>query len=103
MRFHYHTYRIPKQSGGTRLITAPSRTLKHFQRALVDLETNRWPLEPSATGFRPGSSVVENAMPHVGKRLVVNVDLKGFFPNTKFPGFSRFCISVSTAGSPRGR
>jgi retron-type reverse transcriptase len=81
----YHTYRIPKQSGGTRLITAPSRTLKHFQRALVDLEMNRWPLEPSATGFRPGSSVVENAMPHVGKRLVVNVDLKGFFPNTKFP------------------
>jgi retron-type reverse transcriptase len=81
----YHTYHIPKQSGGIRLITAPSKTLKHFQRALVDLEMNRWPLEASATGFRPGSSVVENAFPHVGKRLVVNVDLKGFFPNTKFP------------------
>jgi retron-type reverse transcriptase len=81
----YHTYHIPKQSGGNRLITAPSKTLKHFQRALVDLEMNRWPLETSATGFRPGSSVVENAFPHVGKRLVVNVDLKGFFPNTKFP------------------
>ena len=81
----YHTYHIPKQSGGIRLITAPSKTLKHFQRALVDLEMNRWPLETSATGFRPGSSVVENALPHVGKRLVVNVDLKGFFLNTKFP------------------
>ena len=46
---------------------------------------NDWPLEDSAKGFRPGCGVVDNALIHIGKRLVVNVDLKGFFPNTRFP------------------
>ncbi|MBQ31842.1 MAG: hypothetical protein CL923_04710 [Deltaproteobacteria bacterium] len=81
----YRTYHIPKQSGGTRLITAPSTTLKHFQRTLLDQVMNGWDLHETAMGFRQGCGVVDNALPHIGKRLVVNVDLKGFFPNTKFP------------------
>ena len=82
---HYKTYSIPKQSGGKRLITAPSKTLKYFQRSLLDKVMNNWELEDCATGFRPGYGLLDNALPHVKKRIVVNVDIKGFFPNTKFP------------------
>ncbi len=81
----YRTYPLPKRSGGTRIITAPHPTLKRFQRAVLDQELNTWELHDAATGFRPGIGIVENARRHCGQALVVNVDIKGFFPNTRFP------------------
>ena len=80
----YETYKIPKKTGGSRLITAPKRKLKEFQRAILDRVGNYWKLEDCVTGFRPGYGLVENAIPHTCRRIVVNVDIKGFFPNTRF-------------------
>ncbi len=81
----YRTYPLPKRSGGTRTITAPQETLKRLQRAVLDRELNSWELHEAATGFRQGVGIVENARRHCGRPLVVNVDIKGFFPNTRFP------------------
>jgi RNA-directed DNA polymerase len=41
--------------------------------------------EPAAVGFLPGRSVLTNARPHGGRRVVVNFDLAGFFPTIGFP------------------
>jgi retron-type reverse transcriptase len=38
---------------------------------------------PSATGFERGKSVVDNAMPHVGRAVVVKMDVVDFFSSTK--------------------
>ena len=40
---------------------------------------------PVAHGFVPNRSIVTNAKPHVGKKWVVNFDIKDFFPFTKTP------------------
>ena len=85
MNGFYRTYDLPKASGGKRKITAPKPTLKAFQRAVLARELEKWHLHDAATGFRTGYSIVDNAKLHVGRKLVVNVDIKGFFPNTKFP------------------
>ncbi len=78
----YSTYNLPKKSGGNRLITAPDEKLKNLQRAILNYGFAPIDKSPSATGFRKGTSIVGNALPHVAKKIVVNVDIEGFFPNT---------------------
>jgi RNA-directed DNA polymerase len=78
----YFAYKLPKKSGGNRVITAPDEKLKSLQRAILAHGFAPIDKSPSATGFRKGTSIVSNALPHVGKQIVVNVDIEGFFPNT---------------------
>lgn len=85
----YHSWDLPKRKGGTRRITAPAPLLKTIQRRLLDVVFAQVPCHPAATGFRAGISIADNARPHVGRKVVVNVDLQGFFPNTRFKRLRR--------------
>ena len=81
---HYVTFSIPKRSGGKRLIMAPKRRLKAIQRKLLALLIEKLPLHESAHAFRRGRNVRTGAEPHVGKGLVLRLDLKDFFPSVTF-------------------
>jgi len=50
-----------------------------FENILLKL-----PMHPAAHGFIKGRSIRTNAAPHVGKQVVVNADLKDFFPTITF-------------------
>lgn len=78
----YHSWLLPKRKGGKREISAPKPYLKAIQRALLDALFCKVPLHDCVTGFRKDHSIKDNAVPHVGKPVVVNVDIAGFFPNT---------------------
>jgi len=78
---HYVTFSIPKRSGGKRLIMAPKRRLKAIQRKLLALLVEKFPLHESAHAFRRGRNVRTGAEPHVGKAIVLRLDLKDFFPS----------------------
>jgi hypothetical protein len=78
---HYVTFAIPKRSGGRRLIYAPKRRLKAIQRRLNALLVGKLPISQAAHGFRPGRSVASNAQPHVGKAVVIKLDLEDCFPS----------------------
>ena len=74
------TFRLRKKHGGYREITAPKGGLRGILNALnILLQTYDEPT-PWAFGFVCGRSVVDNARPHVGKRYILNLDLKDFFP-----------------------
>lgn len=79
----YVTYELPKRSGGKRLISAPAVVLKTSQRALLKLLYAEG-FSDQAMGFVPGRSIKDNAAVHVGKKIVVNADIKGFFPSTEY-------------------
>lgn len=81
---HYVTFSIPKRSGGRRLIMAPKRRLKAIQRRLLALVIEKLPVSPHAHAFRRGHSIRTGAEPHVGKRLLLRLDLKDFFPSVTF-------------------
>lgn len=81
---HYVTFALKKRSGGTRLIHAPKRKLKGLQRRLNELLIGRLPVSQAAHGFRVGRSVATNAGPHVGKPVVVKLDLQNCFPSIGF-------------------
>jgi RNA-directed DNA polymerase len=81
---HYKRFYLPKKSGGKRLISAPMPLLKAAQHWILENILNKIPVSPSAHGFVAERSIVSNALPHVGKEVVVNLDLKNFFPTLTF-------------------
>lgn len=80
----YHTFQIMKKSGGIREIAAPKYTLKVIQRCLVEILYCLYEDHKAANGFVPGRSIASNAKNHFGKRYVLNIDIKDFFPSTRF-------------------
>nr|AAL40743.1 reverse transcriptase RT-Ne144 [Nannocystis exedens] len=82
---HYRRFLLPKKTGGLRLISAPMPRLKRAQAWALEHIFNKLSFEPAAHGFVAGRSIVSNARPHVGADVVVNLDLKDFFPTVSFP------------------
>jgi len=82
---HYRRFAMPKKTGGERIISAPMPRLKRAQYWVLENVLARAPLHPAAHGFLKGRSIVSNAAPHVGQALVINVDLKDFFPSIAMP------------------
>jgi RNA-directed DNA polymerase len=81
---HYRRYEIPKKTGGVRRISAPKPRLASAQQKVFHDILERLTVEPEAHGFVKARSIVTNALPHVGKRVVANLDLKDFFPTITF-------------------
>ncbi|MDR2032639.1 MAG: reverse transcriptase family protein [Azoarcus sp.] len=82
---HYRRFEIAKKTGGTRLISAPMPRLKRAQYWILDNILAKVPVHAAAHGFLPGRSIRGNAAPHVGRAVVINLDLKNFFPSIHYP------------------
>lgn len=78
----YREFTIPKRSGGVRTIHAPVEKLKRIQRRILKRLLQSLKSHPVATGFERGRSIVDNATPHAGQAVVVNIDIIEFFPST---------------------
>ncbi|WP_144980081.1 retron St85 family RNA-directed DNA polymerase [Halomonas sp. C22] len=79
----YKVYSIPKKSGGSRLIAQPSRELKAVQGWILRNILDKLSASEHSKGFEKESSILDNAMPHVGANYVLTVDLQDFFPSIK--------------------
>lgn len=82
---HYRRFAIPKKSGGERIISAPMPRLKRAQYWLLANILEKVPVTESAQGFVKERNILSNALPHVGKKVVVNLDLENFFPSISYP------------------
>ena len=91
---HYVTFAVPKRGGGERLICAPKVRLKAVQRTLLDALVDRLPVHSAAHGFRSGRSVATCAAPHVGKKVVVRMDLADFFGTVTYPRVRGYFIAL---------
>jgi uncharacterized protein (TIGR03067 family) len=86
----YQERRIPKRSGGERVLAIPTDELKALQRRLLRRLFKRLRCHPAARGFQPGESIVTNALPHANRAVVVRLDLKDFFPSTSAARLYRY-------------
>lgn len=77
---HYHSWKVPKRSGGERTITAPLPQLKELQRWALRNYFEKLPVHAAAHGFLPARSVLTNALVHANADCVVKLDVKDFFP-----------------------
>ncbi|NDV58428.1 retron St85 family RNA-directed DNA polymerase [Bacteroides sp. 519] len=81
---HYYNFEIPKKSGGKRKISAPKRRMKALQLWVLNNILDRIAIGEQAHGFIKQRSIVTNAGPHTGKDIVINIDLKDFFPSIDY-------------------
>lgn len=80
----YYNFKIRKKNGGIRNIHSPTLELKIIQRVLSDFFIRHYQNRKCVHGFVTDRSIVTNAIYHVGKRCVFNIDLKDFFPSISF-------------------
>lgn len=101
----YFQFSIPKKNGGERIISAPSKRLKTIQSNLSKLlldsidEINLEKQKPNkdkrlglAHGFVRNHSIITNAMMHLNKQNVLNIDLDNFFDSFNFGRVRGFFI-----------
>lgn len=88
----YREFSIPKKRGKARAIQAPAPDLMELQQRINLLLQMRYEnVAPEvSTGFRKNlstgrkpCSIVENARIHVGKKMLLNLDIKEFFGSIK--------------------
>lgn len=77
----YRHFTISKRSGGSRTIDAPTGSLLNIQRKLSDSLYEVYKAPDCAHGFVPKKSIATNAVSHVGHPVLLNLDLKDFFPS----------------------
>jgi retron-type reverse transcriptase len=82
---HYRKFTIPKKTGGKRTISAPMPRLKKAQHWILESILNKVVLHEAAHGFVRSKSIVTNAKAHVQSQLMINLDLKDFFPSITYP------------------
>jgi hypothetical protein len=101
---HYQ-YRVLRKQGDSnplsniRLIEAPKRRLKELQRVILSELLEKIPVHSAAHGFLKNRSIKTFAAPHVGRRVVLRMDLRDFFPSISGP---RVQALLRTAGYPEG-
>ncbi|MEM9658236.1 MAG: reverse transcriptase family protein [Planctomycetota bacterium] len=96
---HYHYRRLSKRFGSDRMIESPKPRLKEIQRTLLKAVLHRVPAHESAHGFVHGRSIRTFAAPHVGRRVVLRVDLQDFFPSISA---AQVVALFRTVGYPEG-
>ena len=96
LRTYGHRW-VSKGGGRSRLLEIPKPRLKKIQRRILADILNAMPPHDAAHGFRPGRSIVTNAGPHCGKRLVLRFDLADFFPSVSS---ARVFHTFRTVGYP---
>ena len=89
---HYRKITIPKRSGGTRELSVPDEILKKIQRKISEVILSRSPISTYATAYRFGASVQKNAAPHIGKPLVLKLDIKHFFDSITYSAVKELCF-----------
>ncbi len=77
---HYKRWLVPKRDGTPRLISAPKPDLKKAQRWIMREVTEHLPVHGAAHGFLVGRSILTNAQVHAGARILVKLDIRGFYP-----------------------
>lgn len=81
---HYVRFSVPKKSGGKRIISAPMPRLKALQYWILKNILDKFPVHDAANGFVVQRNILSNASNHIAKDVVVNIDLKDFFPTITY-------------------
>lgn len=91
---HYLTFAVKKRSGALRLIHAPKKKLKALLRKLNEVLVSKLPVSPHAHGFLKKRSIATNARQHVGKPVVIKLDIQDCFPSIRYSRVLGYLIGV---------
>jgi RNA-directed DNA polymerase len=96
--WHYRCTWVAKRRGGHRLLEAPKLRLRELQRWILRNVLAVVPPSPHAHGFVRGRDVRSFVAPHVGRAVVVRLDLEDFFASVSR---ARVAAVFQRVGYPR--
>ena len=80
----YYPAAVPKRNGGSRMLDVPYPDLKACQRRILEELLPAFPVHPCAKAYVKGANLRDAAAPHVGKPLVVKLDIHDFYGSIRF-------------------
>ena len=81
---HYHKAKLPKKNGGFRNLSVPDEVLKIIQKRIAEVLLIHMPISKYAKAYRFGGSTLRNAKHHVGKQIVLKLDILHFFDSIRY-------------------
>ena len=81
-RFYYRR-EIRKAGGDIRELNVPSSYLRREQWYIFNYILNQLPVDDHAYAYRRGISLVDCARPHIGKKVLIRLDIQDFFGSVK--------------------
>lgn len=81
---HYEYLEIPKKDGSKRKLLAPDFLLKQIQKNILNHILKGLSISEYATAYHRGSDIVKNAEVHLGKPMILKLDIKHFFDTITF-------------------
>ena len=75
----YRRHRIPKSNGQTRTLWIPGGEVRRQQRFIIDQILRRLAVDEHACAYRKGIGIRNCAEPHVGKAVLIHLDIRDFF------------------------
>ena len=81
---HYRKAKLPKKNGGFRNLSVPDEVLKSIQKRIAEVLLIHMPVSRYAKAYRFGSSTLRNAKHHVGKQVVLKLDILHFFDSIRY-------------------
>ena len=81
---HYRKVKLPKKSGGYRNLSVPDAVLKSIQKRIAQVLLVCMPVSRYAKAYRFGSSTLGNAKHHIGKQVVLKLDILHFFDSIRY-------------------
>lgn len=89
----YKTYKIPKRTGGDRVINHPTPAIKFLQRWIVRNVIAFLPVHPNVMSYKRGIGISKNAEMHVTQKYLLKMDFEDFFPSIKGADVRRLILA----------
>jgi hypothetical protein len=90
----YRRVAIPKRDGAMRQLDIPDAATKQLQRRILRRLLARLKAHPAAHAYERGRSVATNAAPHVGRQVVIKLDVRDFFASTGAARVQRYFQAI---------
>ena len=91
---NYKIYKIKKNNGKHRTIYEPNPLLKSIQRKILINILNEKSISKYAKAYHRSISLLDNAKPHINKKIVLKLDIKNFFENISFLDVYNYCFPI---------
>lgn len=89
---NYQVYKLKKRNGSHRTICSPNKLLKHIQRKILTNILEHKSISKYAKAYHKNISIKDNAIPHVGNKVILKLDIVNFFDNIDFINIYKSCF-----------
>lgn len=80
----YNAMALKKRNGKVRHIYSPNDILKNCQKNILNRIIDKMPVSDYASAYIKGKTLRDNAVPHIGKKYLLKLDITDFFGSICF-------------------